>query len=227
MKVAHQPLHSSFRVNWEFSSNCVKCISFVFNKLSNNLSIKTFLAAKNTRRYNIPVLSGSAWVGQLYDGTNDQILADKFLWSEMDLIEADITSVETETYIEESVTDRVNHLSVSASLSISLYAGLIKVTIICIPLSGSFYFLFMVFWSKWSKTKKSAVLFIYFLCKRIHILPENDSWISRFFCVLGMSSGDFLIWHFKFWIMNICFLFLTNKKTLTNQTLFFSAESKQ
>ena len=148
MKVAHQPLHSSFRVNWEFSSNCVKCISFVFNKLSNNLSIKTFLAAKNTRRYNIPVLSGSAWVGQLYDGTNDQILADKFLWSEMDLIEADITSVETETYIEESVTDRVNHLSVSASLSISLYAGLIKVTIICIPLSGSFYFLFMVFWSK-------------------------------------------------------------------------------
>ena len=112
----------------------MKCILFMFNKLSNNLFIKTFLAAKNTRRYNIPVLSGSAWVGQLYDGTHDQILADKFLWSEMDLIEADITSVETETYIEESVTDRVNHLSVSASLSISLYAGLIKVTIIRIPI---------------------------------------------------------------------------------------------
>ena len=51
----------------------------------------------------------------------------------MDILEADITSVETETYIEESVTDRVSHLSVSASLSISLYAGLIKVTISCTP----------------------------------------------------------------------------------------------
>ena len=88
--------------------------------------------AKPKRRYNIPVLSGSAWVGQLYDGTNDQILADKFLWREMDTVEADITSVETETYIEDSITDRVNHMSVSAELSISLYAGLIKVTITCV-----------------------------------------------------------------------------------------------
>ena len=95
-------------------------------------NIATQATPEPKRRYDIPVLSGSAWVGQLYDGTNDQILADKYLWSKMDLVTADITSVETETYIEESVTDRVDHMSVSASLSISLYAGLIKVTTICI-----------------------------------------------------------------------------------------------
>ena len=50
----------------------------------------------------------------------------------MDILKADITSVETETYIEDSVTDRVSHMSVSAALSISLYAGLIKVTIISV-----------------------------------------------------------------------------------------------
>ena len=32
--------------------------------------------------------------------------------------------------------------------------------------SGSFHFLFFVFWSKWPKTKKSAVLFVYFLYKK-------------------------------------------------------------
>ena len=58
----------------------------------------------------------------------------------MKIMEANITSVETETYIEESVTDRVSHLSVSAALSISLYGGLIKVTIICIPNIGKINF---------------------------------------------------------------------------------------
>ena len=34
------------------------------------------------------------------------------------------------------------------------------------PLSGSFHFSFFVFWWKWPKTKKSAVLFVYFLYKK-------------------------------------------------------------
>ena len=33
-------------------------------------------------------------------------------------------------------------------------------------MSGSFHFLFFVFWSKWPKLKKSAVLFVYFLYKK-------------------------------------------------------------
>ena len=33
-------------------------------------------------------------------------------------------------------------------------------------LSGSFYFSFLVFWSKWPKAKKSAVLFVYFLYEK-------------------------------------------------------------
>jgi hypothetical protein len=36
VKVAHQPLHSSIRVNWEFSSNCEKTVQAVwlaYNKL--------------------------------------------------------------------------------------------------------------------------------------------------------------------------------------------------
>ena len=50
-------------------------------------------------------------------------------------------------------------------------------------MSGSFHFLFFVFWpKKWQKTQKSQLscLFI-FSIKKIHILPENDSWFFLFF----------------------------------------------
>ena len=30
LKVAHQPLHSSIRINWEFSSNCGRCIDYQY-----------------------------------------------------------------------------------------------------------------------------------------------------------------------------------------------------
>ena len=36
VKVAHQPLHSSIRVNWEFSSNCDK-------NISNQLFVQEFI----------------------------------------------------------------------------------------------------------------------------------------------------------------------------------------
>ena len=83
-----------------------------------------------TRKYDIPMLSGSAFVGQLYDATKDQLLFDRFLWDTTDGIavnEANITSVETETYIEESISDRYNHLGISAQISASMFSGLVKV----------------------------------------------------------------------------------------------------
>ena len=80
------------------------------------------------RQYVIPVLSGSAFIGQLYDAKKDQILHDRFLWqSPVAVNEANITSVKTDTYIEESITDRYNHMSLSASISASLYSGLVEV----------------------------------------------------------------------------------------------------
>ena len=85
-----------------------------------------------TRKYDIPMLSGSAYVGQLYDATKDQLLFDRFLWDTTDGIavnEANITSVETETYIEESISDRYNHLGISAQISASMFSGLVKVKI--------------------------------------------------------------------------------------------------
>ena len=81
------------------------------------------------------MMSGSAYVGQLYDATKDQIFHDKFLWETANGIavnEADITSVETNTYIEESVSDRYSHLGISAEISASMFAGLVKV--ICKPI---------------------------------------------------------------------------------------------
>ena len=82
------------------------------------------------RVYDIPVLSGSAYVGQLYDATKDQLMFDRFLWSNISVNEADITSVETDTYIEESVTDRTQHMGVSASIQASLFAGLVQVCVL-------------------------------------------------------------------------------------------------
>ena len=75
-------------------------------------------------------MSGSAYVGQLYDARTDNILHDKFLWnSPISTNEALITSVQTDAYIEETIEDRINHLSVDASISMSLMGGLIDVSI--------------------------------------------------------------------------------------------------
>ena len=79
------------------------------------------------RVYDIPMLSGSAYIGQLYDAKKDQLIFDRFLWSNITTNEAEITSVQTKTYIEESIKDRTSHLGVTASLSVSLYSGLIEV----------------------------------------------------------------------------------------------------
>ena len=83
-----------------------------------------------TREYDIPVLSGSAFIGQLYDATKDQLLMDRYLWQLPIVVnEANITSVKTKMFLEEKITDRYDHLDVSASISASLYSGLIEVSL--------------------------------------------------------------------------------------------------
>ena len=80
------------------------------------------------REYDIPVLSGSVHVGQLYDAKTDQLLYDRYLWKDPIAVkEANITSIETDTYIEETVRNRISHMSVNAKLTLSLLFGLIKV----------------------------------------------------------------------------------------------------
>ena len=82
-----------------------------------------FLASnqKNKRIYNIPVLSGSAYIGQLYDATKGQLVHDRFLWTNPVAInEAIITSTETETLIEETLRDRMSLLDFSASIKATL-----------------------------------------------------------------------------------------------------------
>ena len=74
----------------------------------------------------------------------DQILHDRFLWvSPIKTNEADITSVETDTYIEETIIDRMNHMSVEASLKVSLFAGLISVSLNVSKLKRPHFFLYL------------------------------------------------------------------------------------
>ena len=81
------------------------------------------------RRSNIPVLSGTAYVGQLYDAKTDQLIPDHFLWKEdqMKIKEANVTNVFFETKIEESQLDRMNMIDIDASLKLSFMGGLIQV----------------------------------------------------------------------------------------------------
>ena len=81
---------------------------------------------------------------QLYNAKLDQILHDRFLWvSPIATNEALITSVETDTYIEETIIDRMNHMSVEASLKVSLFAGLIEVSLNVSKLKCPHFFLYL------------------------------------------------------------------------------------
>ena len=81
----------------------------------------------NKRRYNIPVLSGSAYVGQLYDGKTDQLLYDRFFWSNIVTRQNNMTNVFYETKTEETQMDRLNNVGLDASLKLSFLSGLISV----------------------------------------------------------------------------------------------------
>ena len=87
------------------------------------ITMNIFLASnqKNKRIYNIPVLSGSAYIGQLYDAKKDELVHDRLLWANPVAVnEAIITSTETETMIEETVRDRMRLLDFSASIKATL-----------------------------------------------------------------------------------------------------------
>ena len=87
---------------------------------------------KNKRIYNIPVLSGSAYVGQLYDAKTGQLMHDRFLWKNpIKINEAKITSTETETVIEETLRDRMSLLDFSASIKATIM-GFIEVSYLTI-----------------------------------------------------------------------------------------------
>ena len=78
--------------------------------------------------YNIPVLSGSASVGQLFDAKTGQLLHDRFLWKNPIAVnEAIITSTSTETTIENSIKDRMSLLDFSASIK-GTVMGLVDVS---------------------------------------------------------------------------------------------------
>ena len=90
--------------------------------------LKADNAKKNKRMYNIPVLSGSASVGQLFDAKTGQLLHDRFLWKNPIAVnEAIITSTSTETTIENSIKDRMSLLDFSASIK-GTVMGLVDVS---------------------------------------------------------------------------------------------------
>ena len=81
------------------------------------------------RRYNIPILSGTAYVGQLFDAKTDQLIPDQFLWkrNEMTILETGITNVFFETKIEDSQMDRMNVMDIDANMKLSFMAGMVEV----------------------------------------------------------------------------------------------------
>ena len=74
-------------------------------------------------------MSGTAYVGQLYDAKTDQLIPDQFLWkrSEMTILETGITNVFFETKIEESQMDRMNMMDIDAKMKLSFMSGMVEV----------------------------------------------------------------------------------------------------
>ena len=57
----------------------------------------------------------------LYDAKTETILYDRFLWKNpVATNEATITRTETETYVEETLKDRTDHISLGASIEFTL-----------------------------------------------------------------------------------------------------------
>ena len=57
----------------------------------------------------------------LYDAKTETILYDRFLWKNpVATNEAIITRTETETYVEETLKDRMDHISLGASIEFTM-----------------------------------------------------------------------------------------------------------
>ena len=101
------------------------------------------------------MLSGSAYIGQLYDATTDQLLFDRFLWqSPIEVKEAKITSVETDTYLEENIKSRIDKMGVGAGLFISLTAGTFTAEVSNLLKYG---FCKKLLWYKWTSDQLNVV----------------------------------------------------------------------
>ena len=69
-------------------------------------------------------------IGQLYDGSNDQIIYGATLWYPNDTV-VDVNNVlntRSKVYIDENVLDRLDYMDVDASLKLSFMGGLISVS---------------------------------------------------------------------------------------------------
>merc|ERR1711879_952894 len=100
----------------------VICIIFLQFKFS-------FQRNLDNKRENVPVLSGTAIVGQLYDGSRDQIIEGFSLWKKelMNVTESNVLSTSTEMNLENNINDRLNSMDITASLKLSFLGGLISV----------------------------------------------------------------------------------------------------
>ena len=90
-----------------------------------------FLGNLDNKRENVPVLSGTAIVGQLYDGSRDQIIEGFSLWKKelMNVTESNVLSTSTEMNLENNINDRLNSMDITASLKLSFYGGLVSVSL--------------------------------------------------------------------------------------------------
>ena len=61
-------------------------------------------------------------MGQLFDARHGELLHDRFLWKNpVGVKKADVTHVQTETYIDETIKDRLFHMGFKASISATLF----------------------------------------------------------------------------------------------------------
>ena len=65
-------------------------------------------------------------MGQLYNGQTDKIIEGKFLWSNTQIEENDVSYSNAEVKFEKSLTDRINLLDIYASLKLSFLSGMVS-----------------------------------------------------------------------------------------------------
>lgn len=84
---------------------------------------------KPKRRYNIPVLgSGAIRIGMLYDGTLDQPIIGQNLFRKPIIENKKVTSTDYQVIAESKISERLDHLDIKGSISVSFLAGLLEVS---------------------------------------------------------------------------------------------------
>ena len=94
---------------------------------------------KPKRRYNIPVLgSASMRIGMLYDGTLDQPIIGQHLFKKPPNIQTrEDVDIKYHVIAESKISERLDHLKIKGSISVSFLAGLLKVSRILSNSAGS------------------------------------------------------------------------------------------